>query len=142
MKIWRNVAGAVAVGLLFAACGSDAPVSSSDDPDPNRIGPQGRVAQFVVECEVSHIAYGDPIVLPWQPGASHQHQFFGNTAVNSDPGYERAIGADTSCSQRLDTASYWTPTLLDADGSRVEAIKVVPFVTTGRRSVLPTRRCA
>ncbi len=127
----RSAIGALAVGLLLAACGSDEPAATGADPDPQRVGPQGRVAQFIVQCEVSHLAFDDPIVLPWQPGASHQHQFFGNTAVNSDPGYDRAVGADTSCDQRLDTASYWTPTLLDVQGRRIDALGLTAYYRPG-----------
>ncbi|MEM8746048.1 MAG: DUF1996 domain-containing protein [Actinomycetota bacterium] len=128
--------------LLVVACSSDggstgSAGSSGDEIDPARRGPQGRVAQFVVHCELSHIAFDDPIVLPWQPGASHQHQFFGNRAVDSDPGYERAIGADTSCDQPLDTAAYWTPTLLAEDGSRIDTLGMTAYYRPGD-GVAPT----
>jgi Domain of unknown function (DUF1996) len=89
------------------------------------------VAQFVVQCGVSHIAFDDPIVLPWQTGKSHQHQFFGNRAVTSDPGYDTAVGADTSCDQQLDTAAYWSPTLLAADGALVESQGMVAYYRPG-----------
>jgi hypothetical protein len=125
---WLAVVGALALG----GCGASATTTSlGGDPDPGRIGPQGRVAQFIVQCTVSHIAFDDPIVLPWQPGASHQHQFFGNALTNSDPGYERVLGADTSCDQRRDTASYWSPTLLGPDGSRIDAEKLTAYYRPG-----------
>ena len=121
----------LAAGLAIAACGGSDAAPAGADPDPDRIGPQGRVAQFVVECEVSHIGFDDPIVLPWQPGKSHQHQFFGNAATNSEPGYERAVGAETSCDQRLDTASYWSPTLLDASGQRIDSSGLTAYYRPG-----------
>jgi hypothetical protein len=126
---WLTIAG-----LLFAACGSSsAPTSNPVDPDPERRGPLGRVAQFVVECELSHLAFDDPIVLPWQPGKSHLHSFFGNSAVDSDPAYnERILSADTSCDQRRDTASYWAPALLDAEGKVIEPIKMVAYYRPGQ----------
>lgn len=114
-----------------AASGSSAGAAAVVDRDPQRVGPQGNVAQFVVHCDVSHIGFDDPIVLPWQPGKSHQHQFFGNTAVDSNPGYERAIGAETSCDQRLDTAAYWTPTLLGPDGKRIDSVGMVAYYRPG-----------
>jgi len=128
-----GLAAAAALAALIPACATaDTDDDGADgDPDPGRIGPQGRVAQFIVECDVSHIAFDDPIVLPWQPGASHQHQFFGNVATGSDPGYERVVGADTSCDQRLDTASYWSPTLLDADGRRIDAERLTAYYRPG-----------
>lgn len=122
----------ISVALIASACGgSRTQVAGADDPDPDRIGPQGRVAQFIVHCEVSHIGFDDPIVLPGQPDQSHQHQFFGNTATDSDPEYEQAIGADTSCDQRLDTASYWSPTLLDGSGVRVESTGLTAYYRPG-----------
>lgn len=113
----------LAIALLAAACaGSAAQTERLDDgPDPERRGPQGRVAQFVVTCELSHLAYDDPIVLPDLPGESHLHQFFGNRDVTSEPDYDALVGADTSCKKRQDTASYWAPALLDASGKPVEA---------------------
>ena len=128
---------ALASTLLVAACAASTPSTDATAVDPGRIGPQGRVAQFVVHCEVSHIAFDDPIVLPWQPGASHQHQFFGNRSVGADPGYEKAVGAETSCDQALDTASYWTPTLLAPDGSRVDALGLTAYYRPGD-GVAPT----
>jgi hypothetical protein len=34
------------------------------DPAPVRLGPQGAHPQFIVECEWSHSALDDPIVMP------------------------------------------------------------------------------
>lgn len=122
----------IAAALVLGACASSSGSEpTTDDPDPARVGPQGNVAQFVVHCDVSHIAFDDPIVLPWQPGASHQHQFFGNSATNSEPAYERALGSETSCDQRLDTASYWSPTLLDESGARVDAVSMTAYYRPG-----------
>lgn len=129
--VWATCTALVGA-LVLTGCGAEvASVSHGGDPDPGRIGPQGRVAQFIVRCEVSHIGFDDPIVLPGQPGASHQHQFFGNAETNSDPAYERMVGADTSCDQQLDSASYWSPTLLDGDGNRIDAQKLTAYYRPG-----------
>jgi len=128
----------VAVLVLGACAGSGGSDAGSDDVvDPARVGPQGRVAQFIVACTVSHISFDDPIVLPDQPGLSHQHQFFGNAATDAEPDYERLIGADTSCNQRLDTASYWSPTLIGADGNRIPAEGMTAYYRPGQ-GVEPT----
>lgn len=121
---------AVVGAFLVTACGASE-ASTTADPDPGRIGPQGRVAQFVVSCAVSHLGFDDPIVLPDQPGASHQHQFFGNRATGADPAYEPMLDAETSCDQRLDTAAYWSPTLLAADGARVDAERLTAYYRPG-----------
>lgn len=124
---------AMAAATLVAGCaGGTASTARLDDgPDPQRRGPQGRVAQFIVECDLSHLAYDDPIVFPDSPGESHLHQFFGNTMVDADPDYDRVAGASTSCEQALDTASYWAPALLDADGNRVDTLGMTAYYRPG-----------
>ena len=146
----RPVAALLVVGAVaLSGCGADdaeqvsdgatpivfEPVTDPDtgaiiDPDPGRVGPQGRVAQFVVHCEPGQVSFDDPIVLPNEPGASHQHQFFGNLDVTASPDYDSVVGADTTCEQRLDTASYWAPTLLDAAGRRVDPIDLTVYYRT------------
>ncbi len=118
----------------MAACGGageTAPHRIDDGPDPQRVGPQGNLAQFVVECDVSHYAYDDPIVHPFQAGLSHLHQFFGNAEVDSGPNYDDVIGADTSCEQAKDTASYWAPALLAEDGNRIESLGMTAYYRPG-----------
>ncbi len=84
-----------------------------------------------MECELSHQAYDDPIVYPDESGASHLHTFFGNDAVDEVPDYDRVAGAATSCEQRLDTASYWAPALLDVTGQVVEPIGMTGYYRPG-----------
>ncbi|CAN5624906.1 DUF1996 domain-containing protein [soil metagenome] len=132
----RSLAGSVCslvvAGALSAACASsaDQPVANAA-PDSPISGPQGRVAQFIAECGVSHFAFDDPIVHPGHVGASHQHVFFGNTEVTATSTYDDLVGAATTCDQPLDTASYWTPVLLDADGQRVEPTGAVAYYRPG-----------
>jgi len=129
----RGVAVAAALGLSLAACGASGGESAEpvEARDPLRSGPQGNVAQFVVECELSHLAYDDPIVHPDMAGMSHLHQFFGNADVDSDPDYDRVSGAETSCERRSDTASYWAPALLDATGVVIEPNKLTAYYRPG-----------
>jgi hypothetical protein len=120
------------IGVAVAACGGGADETDSVEArDPLRRGPQGNVAQFVVECELSHLAYDDPIVHPDMAGMSHLHQFFGNADVTSDPDYERVRGADTSCERSSDTASYWAPALLDPMGDVIEPTKLTAYYRPG-----------
>ena len=114
-----------------AAAGTLDGAPAADLRDPERRGPQGNVAQFVVECELSHLAYDDPIVLPDLPGESHHHQFFGNAAVTADSDYHKVAGADTTCRQSRDTASYWAPTLMDEMGRVVEPRKLTAYYRPG-----------
>lgn len=81
-------------------------------PDAPIAGPQGAVPQFLVECDYSHAASDDPIVYPGQPGQSHLHVFFGNTAVDAFTTTADLASGGTTCDQPLDKAAYWAPALL------------------------------
>jgi len=74
---------------------------------------------FVVSCEFSHALLDDPIVMPGEPGMSHRHDFFGNTDVDAFTVAQDLLGGDTTCDQKLDTASYWSPSLYSGDESIV-----------------------
>lgn len=130
---WGRVL-AVVLAAVAAGCGgtTESPSSRVDaGPDPERVGPQGNLAQFIVECDVSHYAYDDPIVHPFHAGLSHLHQFFGNADVDSAPRYDEVAGAETSCEQPKDTASYWAPALLAADGNRIESLGLTAYYRPG-----------
>lgn len=82
---------------------------------PDRIiaGPQGNEGQFIVECDLSHMASDDPILYPSEPGRSHLHAFFGNVETSASSKAADMLGADTSCDDHRDTAAYWVPVLMD-----------------------------
>jgi Domain of unknown function (DUF1996) len=65
--------------------------------------------QFVLRCPFSHSRMDDPIMFPGQPGASHLHDFFGNTGVHASSTFESMLADETSCKVPSDTAGYWTP---------------------------------
>lgn len=127
----RIAALAVSVVVIVSCSSTPSSPSATDAPDPARRGPQGHVAQFIVQCDLSHVAYDDPIVHPGRSGMSHLHEFFGNRNVNADPDYERMLGADTSCRQSLDTASYWAPALLDETGNQIEPTGFTAYYRPG-----------
>jgi hypothetical protein len=110
-------------GLVSACSGSDAAsdttthhhdTGSAPFGAPDRVisGPQGNLAQFVVECTFSHAAPDDPIVHPDAPGASHIHVFFGATTTDAFSTVDTLRASDTTCNQPADTASYWAPAVL------------------------------
>ncbi|MEZ5218469.1 MAG: DUF1996 domain-containing protein [Ilumatobacteraceae bacterium] len=99
-------------------------------PDRGFVGPQGRSAQFVVECTFSHALPDDPIVYPNEPGQSHLHVFFGNADTDADSTVESLAGAATTCDQPLDRASYWAPALLQ-NRRMVEPIKSTAYYRPG-----------
>ncbi len=88
--------------------------------------------QIVVECAWSHAAPDDPIVLPDQPGASHLHEFFGNTAIDAFSTTEAFVAGDTTCETKADRAAYWVPALLDAEGRRVAPTRLDAYYRVGR----------
>lgn len=106
-------------------------VAKMGRPDRPVAGPQGREPQFVVECPFSHALPDDPIVYPGRAGASHLHDFFGNTSADADSTLDSLEGAATTCEQQLDRASYWAPALLDPTGRAVEPEKSTAYYRAG-----------
>jgi len=86
------------------------------------------VGAFRFLCNVSHLAYDDPIVYPGQPGKSHLHQFFGNTGANAYSTYEslRTTGGST-CGNMLNRSGYWTPAMLDGKGGVVKPDWIIVY---------------
>lgn len=87
--------------------------------------------RFESVCPYSHTANDDPIVHFGDPGASHSHDFFGNTSTNAFSVDQTMRSSATTCHRPLDTAGYWVPTL-QADG------RVVHPMLTAYYLALPT----
>lgn len=75
---------------------------------------------FRFVCAPAGLNYDDPIVYPNQPGKSHLHQYYGNTAINAASTYAsiRTTGAST-CNSPLNRSGYWEPAMLDGKGNVV-----------------------
>jgi hypothetical protein len=71
----------------------------------------GNGARFVTSCSFSHQLPDDPIVKPNLAGASHSHDFFGNTKTNAFTTLASLNSATTTCVNRLDKSGYWVPSL-------------------------------
>lgn len=121
---------AILIGLAVGCSSGEPELAAGSAPDRVLTGPQGTVGQFVVECGFDRFLADDPIVMPGRAGASHLHQFFGAVDVTADSAYEALLAGDTTCDQRADTASYWTPTLID-DGHPVAPIRSVAYYRAG-----------
>jgi len=91
----------------------------------------GNFGSIQVVCRSSHTNSDDPIVFPRQPGAAHQHDFFGNTSTNAFSTVASLTGKPTTCSRPGDTAAYWAPTLLN-NGRRVVPDRVIAYYRTSR----------
>lgn len=88
------------------------------------LGAAGASAFFVDDagwinlCSYSHSAKDDPIGLPGQAGASHLHDFFGNTTTGANSTVASMRAGGTTCPLKKDTAGYWVPALYK-NGTRV-----------------------
>lgn len=89
-----------------------APIPASAAPDV--------VGAFRFICTAGQLLKDDPIVYPGQPGASHLHQFYGNTGANANSTYKslRQTGEST-CVSILNRSAYWMPAMLDGKGNVV-----------------------
>jgi uncharacterized protein DUF1996 len=82
-------------------------------------------SNFGVACPFSHTLPDDPIVYPRKPGASHQHDFFGNRSTNAFS-TARTLTKDTTCTLPEDASSYWTPAVY-LGGERVTARRMTAY---------------
>jgi hypothetical protein len=132
-RIFRTELLAAAVVLAAAAgCSTGEPeFAAGETPDRVLTGPQGAVGQFAVECKFDRFLPDDPIVHPGVAGGSHLHQFFGAVGVHASSSYDELLDGATTCDQRADTASYWTPTLIGADRQPVTPIRSVAYYRAG-----------
>jgi hypothetical protein len=87
----------------------------------------GRIG-FNVKCEYSHSLPDDPIVFPGQPGASHLHDFYGNTTT--DAFTTSTVGGPTTCAASGDSSGYWQPALL-VNGTAVQPDAAVIYYQPG-----------
>src|SRR5215475_11152095 len=101
--------------LRLAACvaafvGAAAAIAAGSTGAPS-VSPPLRGVNFISVCGYSHHGPDDPIVLPRQPGFSHDHTFVGNDSTNAFSTPAQLRTADTTCRRHADRAAYWMPTL-------------------------------
>ena len=99
----------------------------------------GSFGSMQVVCHPSHTNHDDPIVFPRQPGAAHQHEFFGNRTTNAYSTVESLTGKATVCSRPGDTAAYWVPSVLN-NGRRVVPDRVIAYYRTTKISDIQSVR--
>ena len=88
---------------------------------------------FHTVCGLASFASDDPIVFPNQPGASHLHDFFGNTTTNAASTLASLLRGGTTCELKADTSAYWVPALISTTGRVVKPDRV--------SRLLPQRGC-
>ena len=86
----------------------------------------GSGPQFSAVCPFSHRLADDPIVYSGQPGASHLHDFFGNSSTNAHSTPESMLGAPSTCRRDGDQSGYWTPTLYNG-GTPVQPLRATAY---------------
>jgi hypothetical protein len=90
----------------------DAPIPASAAPDT--------LGAFRFICLPGQILPDDSIVWLGQPGKSHLHQFYGNTAANGSSTYESLrTSGDSTCMSPVNRSAYWMPAMLDGKGNVV-----------------------
>jgi hypothetical protein len=86
------------------------------------------------------MGFDDPIVKPGQPGASHLHTFFGNTATNADstPDSIANSGSSTCHGGIANRSAYWVPTLYDTrTGQPLKPSAGIMYYKTAYEGVRP-----
>jgi hypothetical protein len=80
----------------------------------------GGGGQFRLECVVGWRARNDPIVYPGQPGRSHDHMGWGNTALDAFSTVETLLATGNSSCRggTINKSAYWVPTLIDLQTSK------------------------
>ena len=91
---------------------------------------------FVVGCGFSHMNNDDPIMFPGKPGASHNHTFIGNRAVDAATTPASLLGGESSCPDTGDASAYWVPTLFAGTRAMKPLVGVGYYV---RRTVGPVQ---
>ena len=122
MNFTRSTIAAVAItaGIAGALILSSVPAAAAPGDNGNGGNRQGG-GGFAVQCDFSHSASVDPIVMPGHTGMSHLHEFFGNTMTNENSTGASLLAGATTCSASNDLSAYWVPALYQ-DGARVAPV--------------------
>ena len=123
MNIGRSSIAAVSItaGIVGALIMSALPAQAHPGHGGNQSGNRQGGGGFAVQCDFSHSASVDPIVMPGHAGMSHLHEFFGNRATNENSTGAALLTGATTCSDSNNLSAYWVPALYQ-DGTRVAPI--------------------
>ncbi len=116
-----------AVALLVAGVVACSPLGQTQT-EGVRVGSVSAPGVIKSVCSYSHTATDDPIVKPGQPGASHSHDFFGNTTVNAFTTLDSLKAGSTTCNFGEDRSGYWVPTLYH-NGVAVQSPEIAAYYT-------------
>ena len=123
MSITRSTIAAISItaGIAGALIMSALPAQAHPGHDGNQGGNRQGGGGFTVQCDFSHSASVDPIVMPGHTGMSHLHEFFGNTTTNENSTGASLLAGSTTCSDSNNLSAYWVPALYQ-DGARVAPV--------------------
>ena len=99
------------------------------------------IGAFRTVCDYSHMAFDDPIVKPGQPGASHLHVFYGNTATTANSTASSiASGGNSTCrGGTANRTAYWIPAMIDTrDGTPITAHNAGFYYKSGYYGIAPS----
>lgn len=116
---------------------------SSDraNPTSEQPAPGGGIGAFRTECDFSHMNFDDPLLYPGQPGKSHLHAFFGNTATDAGSTTDSiaSTGNSTCRGGTLNRSAYWVPAMIDTrNGAPVKPQFANIYYKTGYGGVAPS----
>lgn len=84
-----------------------------------------------VNCDFSHSKNDDPIVYPNQEGASHSHDFFGDTKVDAFSTVQQILdNGGNTCFPGDDRSAYWVPTVYQ-NGNKQKASRTKFYYKAG-----------
>ncbi len=122
------------IGVTITALALVAAVPLAESADARRQRPRRPLGSV---CLYSHTAMDDPIVKPGEPGASHSHDFFGNTTTDAFSTVESLTAGSTTCRIGSDRSAYWAPTMY-SDGVPVVPVKAhAYYVRKSKARVVP-----
>jgi hypothetical protein len=133
-------------GMMAMGPYIDLSVLPTGDPGSSRVQIESTTEQpatsdgtgaFRNECTFSHMSSNDPIVFPGQPGKSHFHTFFGNTAVDaaSTTDSVRNSGNSTCRGGIANRTGYWVPALIDAAGHPLKPKALEVYYKSGYNGI-------
>ncbi len=117
---------------------SGRPISPYVTPFKKSVTDRSQIG-FSVSCDRSHTANDDPIVFPGQAGASHLHDFFGNTQTDAYTTAADLRSSPTTCTTSDDQSAYWMPALY-VNGQKSEPQNTTFYYKAGvadRASIQP-----
>ncbi len=131
-------------GLMPTINNSLIPVPGSAYSGPRQraetypVKPGDGTGAFRISANYSHFSYDDPIVFPGQPGKSHLHVFFGNSATNAYSTTMLNGAPSNNDGGTLNRTAYWVPAVIDtATGAPIQPSLMQVYYKTGYNGVRP-----